>query len=77
MCASMGASVGLLIAWSEAYWQKQDGFVGNFLSVLLKEARRNTEWVASSIYGPMNVGERQTFGQSYIMRQVCGTVIGF
>ena len=53
MCPSTGASGGILIAWNEVNWQKQDEFVGRYsVSVFLKDVRHNTEWVASSVYGP-------------------------
>ena len=62
MCPSSGASGGILIAWNEAYWQKEDEFVGRYsVSVLFKDARHNTEWVASSIYGPTNIDDEADF----------------
>ena len=52
MCPSIGASGGILLVWNAVYWQKMDEFVGGFtVSVLLKDVRCKTEWVATSVYG--------------------------
>lgn len=59
-CPSIGASGGILLVWNAALWQKLDEFVGRFtVSVRLKDARCDAEWVATSVYGPANVDDKE------------------
>ena len=53
---------GILLVWNAVYWYKVDEFVGRFsVSVLLKDVRRDAEWVAPSVYGPTNANDEADF----------------
>lgn len=63
--------VEFFLAWNAPFWQKLDEYVGRFsVSILLRYARRDVEWVVSgyfgiwatiSVYEPHNANDRVDF----------------
>lgn len=50
---SNGMLGGILLVWNSLLWQMQDVYIGSFsISVLVKDVRKNVQWVATSVYGP-------------------------
>lgn len=62
MGPSIGSVGGLLLLWNAAFWQKIDEHVGRVsIAVLLKDVKRGSAWVTTSVYGPHNPTDRADF----------------
>lgn len=49
---SIGMSGGILLVWNSRSWQLEDFHVGVYsVLALVRDARANCEWVATSVYG--------------------------
>ncbi|XP_077215810.1 uncharacterized protein LOC143850444 [Tasmannia lanceolata] len=59
---SNGASGGILIAWNENVWKKQEEWIGRYsLLIALKKEADNSMWLFSGVYGPVFLVEKALF----------------
>ncbi|XP_077252632.1 uncharacterized protein LOC143892044 [Tasmannia lanceolata] len=57
-----GASGGILVAWNENVWKKQEEWIGKYsLSIALKKEADNSMWLFSGVYGPVLRVEKALF----------------